>query len=87
MLGAWANARPADATLDNRAVGELQTVVRIRPDQVTTWINLVKVYRSMGKTSEAKAALTTALSLDPKNAEAKSLAATGTAAAPAGAGA
>jgi cytochrome c-type biogenesis protein CcmH/NrfG len=87
MLGAWAQAEPADATLESRTAGELQTVVRIRPDQVTTWINLVKVYRSLGDTTQAKAALTTALSLDPKNAEAKSLAATGTLAPAPGSGA
>jgi tetratricopeptide (TPR) repeat protein len=79
LLNQWANAQPSDTALRNRSADELQTVVRIRPNNVDGWINLVKVYRSLGKTAAAQAALTQALLLDPRNAEANSLkAASGT---------
>jgi len=79
MLNAWANAVPNDAALRNKTITELQTVVRIRPDQTGSWVNLAKVYQSLGQTTEAKQAATTALDLDKTNADAKAILASATA--------
>ena len=79
MLNSWANADPTNTSLRRRTAAELQTVVRIRPDQPTAWANLVKVYRALGETTAAQAALTTALDFNPDDPTVKALVQTSTA--------
>jgi cytochrome c-type biogenesis protein CcmH/NrfG len=71
MLASWVAAAPTDAGLRNKTIGQMMAVVRIKPQDAGTWVNISKVYLLGGQTSEAKAAATTALSLDPTNADAK----------------
>jgi len=51
----------------------MMAVVRIKPLDAATWINMAKIYLLGGKDSEAKAAATTALTIDPKNTDAKAV--------------
>lgn len=67
MLMAWGDTGGANASEYNNAVTQLNDVVHARPTQLTAWVSLVKVYRALGKTSEADAALTTAKTLGPKD--------------------
>jgi tetratricopeptide (TPR) repeat protein len=71
MLASWVAAAPTDAGLRNKTIGQMMAVVRIKPQDAATWVNISKVYLLGGQNSEAKAAATTALSLDPTNADAK----------------
>jgi len=64
-------AAPTDAGLRNKTISQMMAVVRIKPQDAATWVNISKVYLLGGQNSEAKAAATTALSLDPTNADAK----------------
>ena len=71
MLASWVAAAPTDAGLRDKTVAQMMAVVRIKPQDAGTWVNIAKVYLLGGQNSEAKAAATTALSLDPTNADAK----------------
>jgi cytochrome c-type biogenesis protein CcmH/NrfG len=71
MLASWVAAAPTDTGLRNKTIAQMMAVVRIKPQDATTWVNISKVYLLGGQSSEAKAAATTALSLDPANADAK----------------
>ena len=79
MLASWVATAPSDAGLRNKTVAQMMAVVRIKPQVAATWINMAKVYLLGGKNTEAKAAATTALNLDPKNADAKVVVASATA--------
>lgn len=79
MLNSWANSVPNDSGLRQRTISELQGVVKIRPQDAPSWANLAKVYQSVGEGTQAKQAATTALSLDPGNADAKAVLASSTA--------
>ena len=73
MLASWVAAAPTDARLRDRTVAQMMAVVRIKPQDAATWTNMAKVYLLGGKDSEAKAAATTALTIDPKNTDAKAV--------------
>jgi cytochrome c-type biogenesis protein CcmH/NrfG len=51
----------------------MTAVVRIKPQDAATWINLGKMYLLSGQDSAAKQAATTALTIDPKNTDAKAV--------------
>jgi cytochrome c-type biogenesis protein CcmH/NrfG len=79
MLASWVAAAPSDAGLRNKTIGQMMAVVSIKPQDAATWINMAKVYLLGGKSTEAKAAATTALNLDPKSADARVVLASATA--------
>ena len=71
MLASWVAAAPTDAGLRDKTVAQMMAVVRIKPQDAATWVNIAKIDLLGGKDSEAKAAATTALTIDPKNTDAK----------------
>jgi hypothetical protein len=73
MLTAWAGGAPSDAALRTKTINEMVAVVRIKPQDSGTWLNLAKLYLAAGQTTQAKAAATTVLSLDHTNADAKAV--------------
>jgi cytochrome c-type biogenesis protein CcmH/NrfG len=73
MLASWVAAAPTDAGLRDKTVGQMMSVVRIKPQDAATWVNIAKIDLLRGKDSEAKAAATTALTIDPKNTDAKAV--------------
>jgi len=87
MLASWVAAAPTDAALRDKTVGQMMSVVRIKPQDAATWINIAKVYLLGGKDSQAKAAATTALTIDPKNTDAKAVLVSATATSGANSGA
>jgi len=80
MLNSWANTQPNDTALRARTVAELKTVARIKPTNTATWVNLAKIYLAENQTAKAKQAATTALTLSPTDADAKSVLASATSA-------
>lgn len=82
MLTAWVTGAPGDTSIKNKAIAQMEDVVKIKPADATTWLNLAKVYLLAGKKSEAKAAATQTLTLDPTNADAKVVLASATVTAP-----
>jgi tetratricopeptide (TPR) repeat protein len=79
MLTSWVSAASGDTAVRSKAIAQMVDVVRIKPQDGATWLNLAKVYLLAGKYSEAKAAATTAVDLDQKNADAKAVLASATA--------
>ncbi|MBW3589239.1 MAG: O-antigen ligase family protein [Actinobacteria bacterium] len=72
MLNEWAN-NVDNPEIRKRSIQQLRQVVRIRPGEVTAWINLGKIHASLGETTDAIEALERVLELDPANQEAKEL--------------
>lgn len=79
MLSAWADSAPTDTNVRNREITAFEAVVKIRPDQSGAWGSLAKAYTAVGRTTQAKQAATTALSLDKNNTDAKAILASSTA--------
>lgn len=73
MLNGWANADQGNQSIRRKAAAELEKVVELRPDQLDAWINLAKVYVSLGDRAKATRAAEAALKLDPGNQEASGL--------------
>jgi tetratricopeptide (TPR) repeat protein len=73
MLASWVSAAPTDAGLRSKTIAQMTTVVHIKPQDAATWINLGKMYLLSGQDSAAKQAATTALTIDPKNTDAKAV--------------
>ena len=73
MLASWVAAAPTDAGLRDKTVAQMMAVVRIKPQDAATWTNMAKIYLMGGKDSQAKAAATTALTIDPKNTDARTV--------------
>ncbi len=86
MLASWVAAAPTDAALRDKTVAQMMSVVRIKPQDAGTWVNIAKIDLLGGKDSEAKAAATTALTIDPKNTDAKAVLVSATAASGANSG-
>lgn len=76
MLNSYANSRQGDRELRERTARELEKSLAIKKDHATGWINLAKVYASLGQMDKAKAAAAKALKLEPGNEEAAKLSAT-----------
>jgi len=86
MLASWVAAAPTDAALRDKTVAQMMSVVRIKPQDAGTWVNIAKIDLLGGKDSEAKTAATTALTIDPKNTDAKAVLVSATAASGANSG-
>lgn len=74
MLNSWANARRGDPTVRRRAVAQLESAVRIKPDHVPAWLNLAKLRSALADRDSARQAVDRALRLQPGNPEAEALA-------------
>lgn len=57
MLNSWANATPNSTPLRRKTIAQLVIVVKDRPDQIQSWVNLVKEYQAIGETTQAQGAL------------------------------
>lgn len=73
MLNSYANSKQGDRKLRERTAAELERSLAIKKDHTTGWINLAKVYASLGDMTKAKRAVARALALEPTNDEAVKL--------------
>lgn len=73
MLNAYANSKQGDRTLRERTAVELEKSLAMKKDHTTGWINLAKVYASLGDVAKAQKAVARALALEPANEEAVKL--------------
>lgn len=73
MLNSYANSKNGDRALRERTAIELEKSLALKQDHATGWINLSKVYASLGNMNKARSALVRALTFEPKNEEALKL--------------
>lgn len=73
MLNSWANATPNSTALRRKTIAQLVIVVKDRPDQIQSWVNLVKEYQAIGEPSKAQGALQSVMLIAPNDPSVKAL--------------